>query len=91
MNIKKLLEDVRDGKISPEEASVELKKEPFEDLGYAKVDHHRTLRQGVTEVIFGSGKTPEQILGIVNSLKKDDKCILATRVTEESYIFLNKH
>ena len=58
---RQLLENVRDGKISVEEAVLKLKVKPFEDIGYAKVDTHRTLRQGAAEVIYGAGKTPEQI------------------------------
>ena len=56
-----LLEEVRDGRVDPQQALLQLKLEPFEDLGYAKVDHHRGLRQGAQEVIYGAGKTPEQI------------------------------
>ena len=56
------LEAVRDGTLSPQDAMLQLKLEPFQDLGFAKVDHHRELRQGVAEVIYGAGKTPEQTL-----------------------------
>ena len=59
-----LLRGVRDGSVSMEEALFQLRQEPFEDLGYAKVDHHRGLRQGAGEVIYGAGKTVEQIVGI---------------------------
>ena len=55
--ILKLLQDVRDGAVSPEAAMLRLKTAPFSDLGYAKVDHHRALRQGAAEVIYGEGKT----------------------------------
>jgi hypothetical protein len=80
-----LLQEIQKGKISPEEAIIKLKMEPFEDLGYARVDHHRELRQGVAEVIYGEGKTPEQIIGIVSAmLKKDHKTILITRMSAES-------
>ena len=80
-----LLKDIQKGEISPEEAIIKLKMEPFEDLGYARVDHHRELRQGVAEVIYGEGKTPEQIIGIVSAmLKKDHKTILITRMSVES-------
>ena len=61
-----LLEQVRRGDTPPEEAARLLERSPaFEDLGYARVDHHRSLRQGTAEVIFGQGKTAEQIAGIV--------------------------
>ena len=82
--IKKLLEDVRDGNISVDDALLEIKKEPFEDLGYAKVDLHRKARQGAAEVIYGAGKTAEQIIGIVKSLQgAGQNTILITRIDEE--------
>ena len=56
----KLLQTVQSGKLAPAKAIERLKHLPFEDLGFAKVDHHRALRQGFAEVIFGKGKTPEQ-------------------------------
>ena len=68
-DIRKLLEGVSDGSVSIDDALLVLKKKPFEDLGYAKVDLHREVRQGVAEVIYGASKTPEQILGIVNAMK----------------------
>jgi len=80
-----LLHEIQKGEISPEEAIIRLKMEPFEDLGYARVDHHRELRQGVAEVIYGEGKTPEQIIGIASAmLKKEHKTILITRMSTES-------
>ncbi|MFA6952226.1 MAG: nickel pincer cofactor biosynthesis protein LarB [Candidatus Methanomethylophilaceae archaeon] len=91
MDIVQLLKDVRDGKITPEEASLRLRKEPYEDLGYAKVDHHRLLRNGAAEVIYGAGKTPEQILGIVRSLKKDTGCVLVTRVDDKAVGYLKEN
>jgi pyridinium-3,5-biscarboxylic acid mononucleotide synthase len=78
----KLLQLVQAGKLAPARAIDRLKHLPFEDLDFAKVDHHRTLRQGFAEVIFGKGKTPEQIAGIVRAMlaKKDSKHnILLTR------------
>lgn len=60
---KKLLESVQNGSISVDEALVRLKAQPFDDLGYAKVDLHREIRQGVPEVIYGAGKTPAQNAG----------------------------
>ena len=67
-----------------EDALLKIKKQPFEDLGYAKVDLHRKARQGAAEVIYGAGKTPEQITGIVRSLQKaDTNTILITRLDEE--------
>lgn len=82
--IKQLLEEVRNGKVSVEEALLQIKKQPFEDLGFAKVDLHRKLRQGTAEVIYGAGKTVEQICGIINSMKvSGQKNILITRLDEE--------
>jgi pyridinium-3,5-biscarboxylic acid mononucleotide synthase len=78
----KLLESVRSGRLAPAKAIERLKHLPFEDLDFAKVDHHRALRQGFAEVIFGKGKTPEQIAKIVYAMlaKEDSKHnILVTR------------
>jgi pyridinium-3,5-biscarboxylic acid mononucleotide synthase len=78
----KLLQSVQAGRLAPAKAIERLKHLPFEDLGFAKIDHHRTLRQGFAEVIFGKGKTPEQIAAIVRAMlaKKDSKHnILITR------------
>ena len=78
----KLLKSVRSGKLAPEEAIERLKHLPFEDLDFAKVDHHRTLRQGFAEVLFGKGKTPDQVESIVRAMlaKKVSKHnILVTR------------
>ncbi|HHV42834.1 MAG TPA: nickel pincer cofactor biosynthesis protein LarB [Clostridiaceae bacterium] len=83
-SILTLLEQVKEGKISPSEALLSLKKQPFYDLGFAKVDHHRRIRQGVAEVIYGSGKTPEQIQKIAEEIKSSGaKSILITRLSEE--------
>ena len=64
-DLLKILESVRGGKLSPSAALERLKHLPFEDLGFAKVDHHRALRQGFAEVVFAEGKTPQQVAGIV--------------------------
>jgi len=80
--ILKLLTDVQDGKVTPEEAVLQLKKEPFEDVGYAMIDHHRGLRHGISEVIFGEGKTVEQIVGIITAMvARGQKNIMTTRIT----------
>lgn len=82
---KRILELVRDGKMSVDDALLKLKTEPFEELGYANVDLHRKLRQGAPEVIYGAGKTAEQIIGIFNSLKNHGQGhILITRLSPES-------
>ena len=82
---KKLLESIKNGSISVDEALVRLKAQPFDDLGYAKVDLHREIRQGVPEVIYGAGKTPEQIGGIMGAmLKNGQDRILITRLSKEA-------
>ena len=82
--VKNLIAGLKDGSITEEEAEVMLKKAPFVDIGYAKVDTHRKLRQGNTEVIYGAGKTAEQIRGIIDVLKtKGQGRILITRIDDE--------
>lgn len=84
-----LLEAVAAGKVSPEEALLSLKEAPFEDLGYAKVDHHRALRQGEQEVIYGAGKTVPQMLGILDTMRaKSCKNIIITRLSPENAALL---
>lgn len=81
---KKILDAVKEGTMSVEEALLKIKTEPFEDIGYAKVDLHRKARQGVAEVIYGAGKTTEQILGIISSMQKHKQgTILITRLDAE--------
>lgn len=88
----KLFGDVSSGNISADDAVLKLKMEPFEDLGYAKIDYHRGMRQGVSEVIFGLGKTKEQILGIVNDmLERGTKDILITRMSSEASEYLKNN
>ncbi len=83
-DIRKLLEGVSDGTVSVDDALLKLKVKPFEDIGYAKVDMHRKVRQGAAEVIYGAGKTSKQIIGIVETmLKNGQNSILITRLTEE--------
>ena len=82
---RKILESVQNGSVSVDEALIRLKTQPFEDLGYAKVDLHRKIRQGVPEVIYGAGKAPEQIVGIMGSMIKNGQDrILITRLSVES-------
>lgn len=83
--IQQLLEGVRQGKVSVEEALLKLKTKPFEDIGYAKVDMHRRIRQGTAEVIYGAGKTPEQMIGIIDVMKENGQDrILITRLSGEA-------
>jgi pyridinium-3,5-biscarboxylic acid mononucleotide synthase len=86
MNIRKLedlLKKVRSGKTSLGEAMAQLKSLPFEDLGFTRIDHHRSLRKGFPEVIWGEGKTSGQILSIVKQLKRKGQNILITRLEEK--------
>lgn len=84
--IRGLLQGVKDGKITVENAVLKLKKQPFEDLGFAKVDLHRQVRQGRAEVIYGAGKTSEQIISIIKSMQKNGQHnILVTRLDEMSF------
>ena len=86
-----LLEQVKQGTVTPEDALLQLRMEPFQDLGYAKIDHHRGIRQGVAEVIYGAGKSPEQIAGILSAMKeKGNKTILITRMAPEAARFVEK-
>lgn len=82
--IKKLLENVKNGSVSVEEALLQIKKQPYEDLGFAKIDLHRKAVQGTAEVIYGAGKTPEQIAKIISTMQASgQKTILVTRLDEE--------
>lgn len=83
--VLELLEKVRQGVITPDQGLERLKHLPFEDLEFARVDHHRTLRQGFPEVIFGPGKKPEQVVSIVKSLHRQKSNILITRSNPETY------
>ena len=83
--LKKLFGQVRQGKLSPDEAVERLRHLPFEDLGFAKLDHHRALRQGMPEVIFAQGKTPAQVAEIFQRLAAHGGNVLATRATEDQY------
>ena len=84
-DILQLLRSVADGSTAPEDALLKLKEAPFEDLDYAKIDFHRSVRQGAAEVIYGAGKTPEQIAGIVSAMgEKGCRNILITRVGQET-------
>ncbi len=83
--VEHILREVAAQTMSVDDALLALRKEPFTDLGYAKVDHHRALRQNAAEVIYGAGKTPEQIAGIVSTLREGgDKTVLITRMEPEA-------
>jgi pyridinium-3,5-biscarboxylic acid mononucleotide synthase len=83
--VLELLEKVREGKITPEQGLDRLKNLPFEDLGFARVDHHRALRQGFPEVVFAPGKKPEQVVAIVKSLLRQKSNVLVTRSNQETF------
>jgi len=81
---------VRDGKLSPDEAVARLRHLPFEDLEFAKIDHHRALRVGMPEVIFGEGKTPARMAAIFERLAEHGGNLLATRATKEQFAVVKK-
>jgi NCAIR mutase (PurE)-related protein len=93
LELLKLLESVKAGELAPAKALERLKHLPFEDLGFAKVDHHRALRQGFAEVVFGKGKTPRQVAEIVKAIlrKKDSRQnILVTRADAKIFTAVKK-
>ena len=84
-DVLEILRAVESGRLGAEEAFTKLKLAPFEDIGFAKVDHHREMRQGVAEVIYGAGKTPEQIAKISAALMAGgDRVVLITRMAPEA-------
>jgi pyridinium-3,5-biscarboxylic acid mononucleotide synthase len=89
-SIRKLFEQVRGGKLTPDDAVDRLRHLPFEDLGFAKVDHHRSLRAGMPEVIFGERKTPSQTAAIFERLAKHGGNILATHADKKQFAAVKK-
>ena len=88
---KQILEAVQSGAISVDEALLKLKTEPFEDIGFAKVDLHRKTRQGVPEVIYGAGKTAGQMIGIIGTMKNNgEERVLITRLSPEAAEEINR-
>ena len=85
--LTQLLDDVRDGRVSPDDAVTRIQHLPFTDLGFARVDHHRALRQGRAETVFGPGKTPDQCAAIVADLLAHDATspLILTRATEDPW------
>ncbi len=77
--LRSLFEQVRDGAVDIEAAMARMRHMPFEDLGFAKVDHHRALRHGIPEVIFAKGKAPDQVVAIAASLLRNSRNVLITR------------
>lgn len=88
MNVQKLLEQVRGGEVTTEEAAQILKYLPYEDLGYVKIDHHRKLRSGFAEVIFCQGKANEHLQGIISNFNEHKRNVLGTRASSEQYEYL---
>jgi NCAIR mutase (PurE)-related protein len=90
--LRELLDAVRSGKLSSPQALERLRHLPFEDLGFAKVDHHRALRQGFAEVIFGKGKTPRQVAEIARTMLRRDakQNILITRADQKIFAAVNR-
>jgi NCAIR mutase (PurE)-related protein len=88
--VVELLEKVRERRITVASAAAKLRHMPFEDLGFAKVDHHRALRQGFPEVIMGLGKEPEDIAAIVRAMRRRKSNILVTRVEPEKMAELKR-
>ena len=84
-NVRRILEAVAAGDLAVDAALEQMKLEPFQDLGFAKVDHHRALRQGAAEVIYGAGKTAEQMIAIVSALRDHgQETVLITRLSGEA-------
>ena len=78
-DFRRLLEQVRDGELTTDQALARLRDLPYQDLGYARIDHHRPLRTGSPEVVLGKGKTPQQIAGIVAALRERGHPVLVTK------------
>jgi NCAIR mutase (PurE)-related protein len=88
--VVELLTDVQRGKVSVAQALARLRHLPFEDLGFAKVDHHRVLRQGFPEVIMGQGKSPKEIAAIVRAFRRQKANVLVTRLSPEKMALVKK-
>ena len=85
MELKKILEDVKNNELDIDSALEILKDLPYEDLGYAHIDHHRSIRNGYPEVIYCKGKSDEHILGIIDRMNKKNTNILGTRCRRETF------
>ena len=89
-SLRQLLQQVRKGSLSPDDAVARLRHMPFEDLGFAKIDHHRRLRAGMPEVIFSQGKTPSQVAQIFKRMAAQGGNVLATKATAEHFLAVKK-
>jgi NCAIR mutase (PurE)-related protein len=89
-SLRKLFLEVKKGDVSPDEAVTRLRHMPFEDLGFAKVDHHRRLRTGMPEIIFSRGKTPQQVAAIFKKLAAEGSNVLATKADADHFRAVKK-
>jgi len=89
--LRDLLQGLKDGTIEVDEALNRLKSLPFEDIGFASIDHHRSLRRGFPEVIYGRGKKAEQIIKIIEKMAEKEENILVTRLTDNKAKIIKKH
>ena len=90
-SLRELLKSVSEGRITPDEAAERLRHMPFEDIGFAKLDHHRSIRCGFPEVIFCQGKTTEQVVTIITRMTDHGHAVLATRAAPEVYEAVRAH
>ena len=90
MEAREILEKVKNGEVSIEEAEGYFRRKPFEEMGYAKIDTHRKLRSGFAEVIFCSGKTNEHLFKIFERLYQEDGEVFGTRASQEQYEFIKE-
>ena len=89
--LREMLRQVAEGSLSPEDAALKLREAPFTDIDIAKPDHHRSIRQGIGEIVYGAGKTPEQIDRIAHSLwEGGQKTVLITRMSREAADCFNR-
>lgn len=89
--LESILGKVAKGEMTAQDAAIKIKTEPYEDLGFAKIDYHRGVRQGAAEVVYGAGKTKEQICSIVQSmLAHGEKSVLITRMSKEAYVYVSE-
>jgi pyridinium-3,5-biscarboxylic acid mononucleotide synthase len=89
-SLRKLLQQIKDGRLSPDEAVARLRHMPFEDLGFAKIDHHRRLRAGMPEVIFSQGKKPAQVAQIFKRMAAQGGNVLATKASRDHFRAVRK-
>ena len=89
--LQELLTRVSEGRVTPDEAMLRIKTEPYKDMGFAKLDTHRGIRQGASEVIYGAGKTKEQIRAIAGEMVRErEKTVLITRMSREAADYVSE-